>query len=337
MRERSPSPPQTSTTTIGVIGLGNIGRGVAQSAARGENVELLIWDHAPGARKAFEGVAGIGVATPAEMARRADVILFVVPSTTEILSCLRGRDGVFKHARKGLVIYDFTTSDPARTRAVAKEAAKYGIAYLDAGTSGGPYKADKGRLLSMVGGDRDAFERTRHTLNSICEHSFFVGPSGAGHTLKLLHNIVCHATTLATAEAGHMAERAGITLKDMIDVFNVSNARSYASEFRFPQHIISKTWDGRSRIYNLHKDIAMGVELGKRLGADTTFSQATLGILNLAMAHGMADEDHTLLYRDFDQFRKKPKRRAASAAKSSARTKNGAKVKPAARKRRQKR
>jgi len=158
MHERGPLSLRTGNTSIGVIGLGNIGRGVALSAARGENVELLIWDHAIGARKAFDGVPGIGVATPAEMARRADVILFVVPSTIEILSCLRGRDGIFKHATKGLVIYDFTTSDPARTRAVAKEAARHGIIYLDAGTSGGPYKADKGRLLTMVGGDRDAFE-----------------------------------------------------------------------------------------------------------------------------------------------------------------------------------
>jgi 3-hydroxyisobutyrate dehydrogenase len=326
-RERPPSPAVPGITTVGVIGLGNIGRGVAMSAARGENLQVLVWDQLDAARKAFANTSNTTVATPGEMAQRAAVILFVVPSTTEILSCLRGRDGIFNHAKQGLVIYDLTTSDPTKTRAVAKKAAKHGIIYLDAGTSGGPYKADKGRLLTMVGGDRDAFERTRHVLKDICEHVFFVGPSGAGHTLKLLHNIVCHATTLATAEAGHMAERAGISLKDMIDVFNVSNARSYASEFRFPQHIISKTWDGRSRIFNLHKDIAMGVALGKRLGADTTFSRATLQILNLAMAHGMSEDDHTLLYRDFDKFRRKTTRRVATAMKSRPRKSKRAKAK----------
>ena len=329
-------PPLPGATAVGVIGLGNIGRGVAMSLARGGNLEVLVWDQRAAARKAFADVANAAVATPADMAQRAAVILFVVPSTTEILACLRGRDGIFKHAKQGLVIYDLTTSDPEKTRAVAKEAAKYGIVYLDAGTSGGPYKADKGRLLTMVGGDRAAFEHTRHVLEGLCEHVFFVGPSGAGHTLKLLHNIVCHATTLATAEAGHMAERDGISLKDMIDVFNVSNARSYASEFRFPQHIISKTWDGRSRIFNLHKDIAMGVALGKRLGADTTFSRATLQILNLAVAHGMSEDDHTLLYRDFDKFRKTAKRRGAIARKSRPLKAKRAKAKSSGRRRHQK-
>jgi 3-hydroxyisobutyrate dehydrogenase len=289
--------------SIGVVGLGNIGRGVAQSIARAGRFEALIWDVNQAAFKAFEGLQNVRVASPKEMAQQATAILFVVPATPQIVACLKGDDGIFANARQGLVIYDMTTSDPAASRDVAKEAAEFGIAYLDAGTSGGPYKADTGKLLTMVGGDRAAFDRTRSVLNDVCETVFFVGPSGAGHTLKLLHNIVCHATTLATAEAGHMAERAGIKLRDMIDVFNASNARSYATEFRFPKHIISKTWDGRSRIYNLHKDISMGVELGQRLDADATFSKATLSILEKAIASGMAEDDYTLLYRDFEKIR----------------------------------
>lgn len=332
MLQKSPSTrARSDTTTVGVIGLGNIGRGVAMSVPRSRNCRALVWDQAEAARDAFATIPNTAIATPAEMARSADVILLVVPSTTEILSCLRGADGILKNARKGLVIYDLTTSDPAKTRTVARNAARHGVVYLDAGTSGGPYKADKGQLLTMVGGDRKAFERTRHVLDTICEHVFFVGPSGAGHTLKLLHNIVCHATTLATAEAGHMAERAGIALKDMIAVFNASNARSYASEFRFPQHIISKTWDGRSRIFNLHKDIAMGVALGERLRADTTFSRATLKILDGAMAHGMSEGDYTLLYRDFDKIRRKPRRTSASSTSKNSKRKTGGKRAKAAR------
>ncbi len=308
-KQTQPSPPVA--TTVGVIGLGNIGRGVALSILRARKSPVLVWDIAEPARRAFEKVPNAVVAPPGEMARRASVILFVVPATPQIVSCLRGPEGILRNATRGLIVYDLTTSDPEKTRKVAKEAAQHGITYLDAGTSGGPYKADKGRLLTMVGGDRKAFLRTRHVLDDICEDVFFIGPSGAGHTLKLLHNIVCHATTLATAEAGHMAERAGISLKDMIDVFNVSNARSYATEFRFPQHIVSRTWDGRSRIFNLHKDISMGVALGRRLGADTTYSSATLKILKQAMAHGMSEGDYTLLYRDFDKFRKKKPRRGS--------------------------
>ena len=289
--------------TVGVIGLGNIGNGVASSLARAEKWTVQVWDQDQSKREALDGTPFIQVNRFDKMAREADVIFFVVPSTREILSCLDGQDGIFAHAKSGLVIYDLTTSYPEDSKEVAEKAQTFGIHYLDAGTSGGPYRADTGHLLTMVGGEEKAFQETRDVLEAICEQIFYVGTSGTGHTLKLLHNIVCHATTLATAEAGHMAEKAGISLGRMIEVFNASNARSYASESRFPNHIVSKSWDGRSRIYNLHKDIGMGERLGKALEADTTYASATLEILKKAMALNMGEEDYTLLYRDFEKIR----------------------------------
>ncbi len=99
-----------------------------------------------------------------------------------------------------------------------------------------------------------------------------------------------------------MAERAGIGLADMIEVFNVSNARSFASQERFPRHILSGAWDGRSRVYNLHKDLAMAVALAGELGAEVAHGRATLDLLESAIARGMAESDFTLIYRDFDDI-----------------------------------
>ena len=101
-----------------------------------------------------------------------------------------------------------------------------------------------------------------------------------------------------------MAARAGIRLEDMIAVFNRANARSYASQVRFPRHILSKTWDGRSRIYNLHKDLRMAVSLADGIGADVTLGKDTLAFLAEAVALGMENKDFTLLYRDFEKIRR---------------------------------
>ena len=115
-----------------------------------------------------------------------------------------------------------------------------------------------------------------------------------------------------------MAQRAGIKLEDMIEVFNVSNARSYASQFRFPKHILSKKWDGKSRIYNLNKDLGMAVSLAKDLGADVTFGKRTLAFLKKAVGLGMVEKDFTLVYRDFDKILK-----GSSKPKAGARGKTG--------------
>jgi 3-hydroxyisobutyrate dehydrogenase len=281
-----------------------MGRGIALNLARSLR-SLAVWDVAPAARNRFAEMKGVTMATPGEMARDCAVIFLAVPGFAEIAQCLNGKVGVLANARRGLVLYDLTSSDPARTRKLAKRAAAKGIAYLDAGMSGGASGADAGTLTLMIGGDRGAYSRTRRYLQPIATNTFFLGASGAGHTLKLAHNMVCHAIFLATCEGGRMAERAGIRLADAIEVFNVSNARSYASQVRFPRHILSRKWDARSRIYNLRKDVKMAVAMGKRLGIRPAIGAAALGYLERAAAMGMLDEDFSLLYRDFEKIRKK--------------------------------
>jgi len=289
---------------VGVVGLGNMGRGIATNLLKKLRA-VAVWDISPAARARFGAMPGATIATPGEMARGCSVIFFVVPGSTEIAQCLKGRDGVLANARRGLVIYDFTSSDPTKTRRLAKRAAAKGIQYLDAGMSGGAAGADAGTLTLMIGGSTHALARTRRYLRPIAARTFHLGRSGAGHTLKLIHNMVCHAIFLATCEGGRMAERAGIAIHDTIEVFNASNARSYASQVRFPRHILSRKWDARSRIYNLRKDVKMAVAMGRRLGAANTIGTAALGYLERAAALGMLEKDFSLLYRDFEKIRKR--------------------------------
>lgn len=286
---------------VGVVGLGNMGGGIARNFQKA-GVPLAVWDTAPAACRGFEGLSGVDILPPGEMAASCNVIIFVVPATPEIVSCFEGEQGVLAKAAEGLVVYDFTTSDPAATREIAARAAARGIAYLDAGMSGGATGADAGTLTLMLGGDRAAFERTRGLLDPIAKNIFYLGGSGAGHTMKLIHNMVCHTIYLSTCEGGRLAEAAGIDLADMIAVFNVSNARSYASEVRFPKHILSGKWDARSRVYNLRKDLSMAVEMAGSLHAEVPLGTVVRDFLNAAIAQGMADTDYSRLYERFDEI-----------------------------------
>lgn len=292
----------------GVIGLGNMGEGVARNFAKAR-VPLMVWDLSPAACKKFEGMKGVEVAKPGEMAEACDLIIFVVPSTKEVAGHLKGKQGILANGHPGSVICDFTTSDPAASMKLARLAARKGMPYLDAGMSGGATGAEAGTLTLMMGGDQKAFARIRKRLAPIASKLFLLGPSGSGHTLKLVHNLVTHSIFMATCEGCRMAERAGIRLQDVIDVFNVANARSYASQFRFPRHILSKRWDAKSRVYNLLKDLTMAVNMGRRLGADTSYGVVTRNFLEKAAGRGMLEKDYALLYRDFEKIRKSRARR----------------------------
>jgi len=283
--------------TVGVIGLGNMGQGIAKNIAKAQHT-LLVWDANDAVLDRYKDFARI--CQPAEMAAAADIIIFVVPGSEEIEVIL---GDILAVAKTGLILWDFTTSDPTHTKRLALEADSAGISYMDAGMTGGGAKgADEGTMTLMIGGDKDVFNRSRAVLESCAGELIYLGPSGAGHTMKIVHNLITHTNFLACSEGGRLAEAAGIDLADMIKVFNKGNARSFISERRFPDHILSQTWDGRSRIYNLHKDVGMAVALSEEVGSPMKIGQQTLAWLQAAVDAEMADEDFTRMYPALDEL-----------------------------------
>jgi 3-hydroxyisobutyrate dehydrogenase len=168
--------------------------------------------------------------------------------------------------------------------------------------SGGALGADSGKMALMVGGADDAVAACRPVFDAIAGAVTHVGPSGAGHTIKLLHNMVCHTNFMVVAEAGRLAERAGIPLETAIRVFNAGNARSYISEQRFPNHILSGKFDGRSTVSNLAKDLAMADHFADEFGEANAYTALTAQILAKAIAKGMAAEDFTRLYGVYEEL-----------------------------------
>jgi 3-hydroxyisobutyrate dehydrogenase len=286
----------------GVIGLGNMGGGVAKNLAAA-GYETGVWDVSEEAIKKFRDIENTYVLSPGEMASEGATLFYVVPATQEIEETLNGEQGVLEKAIEGTVVFDLTTSFPEDTRRVVEIAAKHNVKYLDAAMSGGATGADSGTLTLMIGGDKNVYESSRPMLNAIAKSVYYLGKSGAGHAMKLIHNMVVHTIFLTNCEAGVMAEAAGISLADMVEVFNNSNARSYSSEFRFPKHILSEKWDARSRVYNLNKDLGMAVRMAESMNIDARYAKETLKFLNRAIDNGMAEKDYSLLYPEFDKIR----------------------------------
>lgn len=288
--------------SVGVVGLGRMGGPVAQRLMQ-SGFPLMVWDVVPACRKPFENKDNVRIATPGAMARECAVIFFVVPSSKEIAECLKGKDGVLQDAGKGLVICDLTTSDPVETRKIARRAAPRGVHYLDAGMSGGPAGILAGKLTLMIGGDGRVLSRIKRYFAPFVGKTFHLGPLGSGHAMKLIHNMVLHTIFLATCEGARLAERMGMKVADMIDVFNVSTAFSYASRHRFPNNILNGSWNAQARIYNPWKDVGLAVRLARKYGADVELGDRTLAFLEKAVARGMVEQDYSLLYRDFKKIK----------------------------------
>jgi 3-hydroxyisobutyrate dehydrogenase len=285
------------TRDTAVIGLGNMGRGIARNLDRAGRLAAA-WDVSEAARTGAELSPDVALLPPRQFGRLG-FILFVVPGSTQIEEML---PALLARPHDGETLVDLTTSQPAKTKAIAEKVRATGREYVDCGMSGGATGADSGKMALMVGGSDAAVASCQPIFEAIAGTVTHVGGSGAGHTIKLLHNMVCHSNFFVLAEAGRLAERAGIPLATTIKVFNAGNARSYISEQRFPNHILSGKFDGRSTVSNLAKDLAMADAFANDVGEANAYTALTAEILRKAMERGLGAEDFTRLYEVYEEL-----------------------------------
>lgn len=285
------------TRDTAVIGLGNMGRGIARNLDRAGRLAAA-WDVAEGARANAALSADVALVPPSQFGRMK-FIMFVVPGSAQIAEML---PGLLPRPHDGETLIDLTTSHPAKTKQNAAMALATGRCYVDCGMSGGAMGADSGKMALMVGGADDAVAACKGVFDAIAGTVTHVGPSGAGHAIKLLHNMVCHTNFMVVSEAGRLAERAGIPIETAIKVFNAGNARSYISEQRFPNHILSGKFDGRSTVSNLAKDLAMADDFANEFGEANAYTALTARILAKAMEKGLGNVDFTKLYEEYEEL-----------------------------------
>jgi 3-hydroxyisobutyrate dehydrogenase len=277
---------------VGVIGLGQMGRGIARRLDNAGKLAVA-WDALPEAIAACSLSDHVRRAPPASFGPVTTVV-FVVPGAAEVAA------GLAELADNAITVIDLTTSNPIETKRLAQSVAAAGGRYIDAGMTGGAAGADAGGLTLMIGGTKEAVADTAPILAHISAKMFHVGPVGSGHTMKLVHNMILHTIFLATCEGARVAERAGLDLHDVIAVLNAGNARSFVSERRFPDHILSATFDARSRVSNLEKDLRMAASFADSVGHPAPYGHLTAELLGEAVRRGMEDQDFSRLYPAFD-------------------------------------
>ncbi len=207
------------TPATGVVGLGDIGRGVASTLQRA-GVELTVCDVRPEATEPFAHSARVA-ASPAEMAGFADVVIVSVVDDAQVREVVHG----VLEANRPLSVVVVSTVSTTTVTELAAIAAPAGVSLLDCGVSGGPSAAADGALVCMVGGEADAVERVRPVLEVLGSLVLHMGPLGAGLSAKLARNIVQYGSWLAAYEAQTLAEAAGISLPQLGEAIRESDKR----------------------------------------------------------------------------------------------------------------
>lgn len=261
----------------GLIGLGNMGRGMALSLLRNGHA-VLGFDLSAETRatRAAEGIA-IAESLPALICS-CDILILSLPHAAAVRAVIEGSEGVLAHAKPGTLVIDTTTSEPGVTRELAEKLRASGHAMLDAPVSGGPKGALAGTMTMVIGGEADDLARAMPLLEAMSAKRVHVGPSGAGHVTKLVNNLLCGANLVLLGEAMGLIEEAGLDVQTVFSGINAGSGRSGVSEVNLPNWIANSAFNSGFTMGLMRKDIRLAAQLMDELDLAPPLAKAVAGI-----------------------------------------------------------
>ena len=277
-------------SNIGFIGLGNMGKPIFDNLNK-KFSNIYCFDNDTSKLKENNFSSSL-----IEIFEKCEIIIFCIESNEQIIDIIKENK-----IKKNTIIVDLTSSLPDLTKKISSYLKKFESHYVDAGMSGGASGAKNGTLTLMLGGDKTICKKIDFILNTFAKNIFYLGKSGNGHMMKLLHNSVCHSIFLINCEILNIAKSYGIADTNVIDVFNKSNARSYISESRFPNNILNGKFNGKSSIKNLKKDLKMMNLILKNSKSKKKYTELSNKILS-KIDDKFNMEDFTNIYKMWDKI-----------------------------------
>jgi len=205
-------------------------------------------------------------ASPAEAARGAEFVFVCVGNDHDVRSVLYGPAGVLAGLGRGAVLVDHTTASAELAREIAEKAQGQEVHFLDAPVSGGQAGAEKGMLTVMVGGEGEAFERTKPVIDSYARACVLMGAHGSGQLAKMVNQICIAGLLQGLSEGMNFAARAGLDGTKLIETISKGAAQSWQMENRALTMLAGK-FDFGFAVDWMRKDLSICLAEAKRNGA----------------------------------------------------------------------
>jgi len=205
-RENMSSLPNIAS--IGFVGVGIMGQNMAgHLLAAGYQVNL--YNRTKSKTDALVAKGAKWFDTPGEVAAHSNMIITMVGYPSDVEEVYFGDKGIIASANNAILV-DMTTSSPSLARKIAVEAAKKGLAALDAPVSGGDIGARDAKLTIMVGGDQTVFNHVLPILQKLGTSIILQGDVGMGQHTKMCNQIVIASTIMGVAEGLSYAKKVGL-------------------------------------------------------------------------------------------------------------------------------
>ncbi len=294
-------PWRYMTDNVGVIGLGSMGLGMAQSLLRA-GFAVTGCDISDAPRAALEEAGGVFAPSPAAAAADANCVVAVVVNGAQTEDVLFGPDGCAAAMPSNAVFVSSATMAPSVARDLAERLEATGRHFLDAPMSGGAARAGEGALTMLASGSKAAFDRARPALEAMTATLYELGDKpGQGAAFKMVNQLLAGVHIAAACEAIAFARRQDLDLARVYEVIIRSAGNSWMFENRIP-HVLEGDYTPRSATDIFTKDLGIVLDMARDAKFPVPIAGAALQMFLMTAAAGMGRDDDSSVARVYAQL-----------------------------------
>ena len=275
---------------LGLIGIGLMGTALAERLVNAK-VKVIGWDLASERRDALTSLGGICAAGSIEVLSACDRVLLSLPSHETVEHVLQSAESAL---RRGQIVIDTSTGDPAAAVTQADRLARRGVEYLDATISGSSQQLRDGTAVFLVGGTDAAYRACLDVFERLTSKVHHVGPAGSGARMKLVTNLVLGLNRAALAEGLCFAKSQGLNLEQTLFLLRETMSYSRIMDTK-GEKMLRGDFAPQARLSQHLKDVRLMLSAARDANAALPFTETHRQLLETAMQMGLGDLDNSAI------------------------------------------
>ena len=278
-------------TKIGIIGTGMLGEAVGLHLLK-SGYALSVFNRTKSKTENLVKNGATVVNSPMDIAKNSDLVITVVKDAASVKQVSFENDGILDGNHNGLVVADMSTVNPSSAKEISKKFQENGIDFVEIPVMGGPNVAIDGKLVLMASGNKNAYERHKKIFEVIAHKNFFLGDSGAAHSIKLAMNLQISMLALALSEGITLTRKAGFEPEKFLEILNSTYFKTGMSENK-AHNMIKDSFEPTFMLKNMTKDLGIINEAAKSFNADLPMAKLASKVYQDAVEAGFGEIDYT--------------------------------------------
>lgn len=288
-------------TSVGLIGLGLMGRGMAKNLLK-KGYPLTVFNRSRGPVEQLAALGATPAASPAEVAARSQIVFTVVSDGPDVEQVILGPRGVLEGARPGTIVVECSTIEPAVTARVREAVTAKGCRMVDAPLGRGASQAEAGTLVFMVGATEEDYREVLPVLQAMGSDIVHCGAPGAGIVVKVANNLLAQTIMAANFEALLLGAKAGVEVEPMLRVFQLTAADNGQLRSVITQQVLRRDFTPGFKLALAHKDQRVGQALAAQLGMPLFTLATARQLWAIAVEQGKGELSTSAVVEVFEQF-----------------------------------